>query len=340
MKKLSCTVFALFCTVLLFGQTGRLIEDKATLFAIELEQDTVEFIVVDTALTEKKPLFLWCQGSLPIPLFCEVENYGNYFIGGGISNFDIRNITKYFHLVVISMPKTPVFAKKENLNTAFHYIPNPNEPQEFSEAYIAADYLENYVNRANEVLDFLHQQNWVDHEKLVVAGHSQGTKVATKIAVQNKSVSHLGLFSANPFGRIDQYIREARLNAQLGNITWNQADSLMNSYYDFYAQINNEDSIKSDPSLKAWKSFTETYYDDWLSLEIPIYLAYGTEDRSADLCDIVPLFFIEQDKSNLTFKRYLGLEHNFFELAENGRANHEKPHWNEVMQAFCNWITE
>ena len=77
---------------------------------------------------------------------------------------------------------------------------------------------------------------------------------------------------------------------------------------------------------------------DWLELEIPIYLAYGTEDRAADLNDIVPLFFIQERKNNLTLKRYLGLEHNFFELDEAGKIDLEKPHWNDVMMAFLEWL--
>jgi len=305
---------------------------------MEQETDTIEFIIVDTLIEDRKPIFLWCQGSLPVPLFCEVENYGNYFFGGGVSNFDYSEIVKKYHLVIISMPKTPVLAKKENLNNSFQYIPNPNEPQRFSDEYIKADYLNNYVNRAQYVLKHLKKQKWVSGEKLIVAGHSQGTKVATKLAVSDTSITHVGLFGANPFGRIDQYVRVARLNAQLGNITWTEADSIINTQYDFYRQVQNKDSIEANPHLKAWKTFSEPLYDDWLSLDIPIYLAYGTEDRTSDLCDIVPLFFIEKGKDNLTLKRYLELEHNFFELDENGRANHEKGHWKEVMEEFIKWI--
>ncbi|MFT5823003.1 MAG: pimeloyl-ACP methyl ester carboxylesterase [Crocinitomix sp.] len=338
MKKTAHTLTIFLFSLTSFSQTGSVIENKATLFSIEQKNDTIDFIVVDTLLNKTKPVFLWCQGSLPIPLFCEIPDYGYYFLGGGVSNFDYKRIVKNFHLVVISMPKTPVLVKKENLNSGFEYIPNPNMPNEFLPAYVAADYLENYVERAAAVLKFLKKQKWVSNEKLILAGHSQGTKIATKIAIQNKKVTHLGLFAANPFGRIDQYVREARLNAQLGTISWARADSLINDNYAFYNQINNKDSISANPSLKAWKTFTETYYDDWLSLNIPIYLAYGTEDRTADLCDIIPLFFIEKNKNNLTLKRYLGLEHNFFELSENGRVNHEKGHWNDVMMEFINWV--
>lgn len=340
MKKIAILTLVIFWCSFGFGQEGRVIENVATMFSLEQENDTIEFLVVDAVLNKRKPVFLWCQGSLPVPLFCETENYGYYFFGGGISNFDYKDIVKDYHLVVISMPKTPVLARKENLNANYEYIPNPKEPKQFLKEYIEANFLENYVDRASEVLAFLKKQSWVSSESLVVAGHSQGTKIATKLAVGHNGVSHLGLFSANPFGRIDQYIREARLDAQLGKISWERADSVMNENYEFYEIANNEDSITVNPRLKAWKTFNQTYYYDWLTLDIPIYLAYGTEDRSADLCDIIPLFFIEKNKSNLTLKRYLGLEHNFFELSENGRANHKKGHWDEVMKEFTEWVKE
>ena len=319
-------------------QNGELIEDKALRFSIPQETDTIEFIIVDTLLKDRKPIFLWCQGSLPIPLFGEIESHGYYFFGGGVPNFNYSEIVKRYHLVVISMPKTPVLAKKENLNSSFQYIPAPNEPRTFSIEFLKADYLDNYVNRAQAVLKFLKKQNWVSPEQLIVVGHSQGTKVATKIALENSDVTHIGLFAPSPLGRVDQYIREARLNAQLGKISWAEADSIINSQYDFYRKAQHPDSLQKNPQLIAWKTFSETFYDDWLKLDIPIFIAYGTEDRTSDLCDLVPLFFIEKGKHNLTLKRHLGLEHNFFETNENGRANYEKGHWKEVMEEFIKWM--
>jgi pimeloyl-ACP methyl ester carboxylesterase len=338
MKIFSVLLFIIFGTINIYSQRGVLIENKAILFSLEQNQDTIDFIIVDTTIHEKKPIFLWCQGSLPIPLFCEIESYGYYFFGGGVTNFNIADIVDAYHLVVISMPKTPVFAKKENLNKAYQYTPYPEQDNRFSDAYIEADYLENYVKRAKAVLQFLERQPWVSSDTLIVAGHSQGSKIASKIAVEHPGITHLGLFSANPFGRIDQYVRTARLDAQIGKISWQEADSIINQQYAFFEKVNNVDSIKTNPEFKAWKSFNETYFDDWLALDIPIYLAYGTEDRSADLCDIIPLFFIGEGKKNLTLKRYPGLEHNFFEVSPEGRPNYEKGHWAEVVKTFTEWV--
>ncbi len=337
MKNMPLFFFLLFST-LVQSQEELLIENKAIRFQIQTKQDRIQFIVVDTLLEEKKPIFLWCQGSLPIPLFCEIDGHGTFFFGGGISNFDYKKIVAEYHLVIISMPYTPLLGRKENLNKHYQYVPNKQYPKTFSSSYIAADYLDNYVYRAKKVLKYLRHKKWVDNNKLVVAGHSQGSKIATKIARTNSKVTHLGLFAANPFGRIDQYVRQARLDAKQGEITWEKADSLMNNYYDFYAKSHQEDSIKKNPSLRAWSSFSELFYDDWLKLNIPIYLAYGTGDRTADLCDLIPLFFIQENKNNLTLKRYLHLEHNFFELDKQSKIDYDKAHWPKVMNDFLQWI--
>lgn len=332
-------VLLFFCTTIsIHAQQGKILEGKATMFSIPDTDGTIEFVVADTSFQKKKPILLWCQGSLPVPLFCEVQEGVYHFMGGGVSNFNYQALSTSFHLVVISMPHTPVMASMQQLNQAYQYVPDNNQPRRFSEDFVHADYLENYVNRAEKVLRFLKKQSWVDHNKLIVAGHSQGTKVATKIAAKGLSVTHLGLFAANPFGRIDQYIRQARLDAQMGKISWEKADTIMQDTYEFFSKVHSQDTSIMQPEFKAWKSFNETYYDDWLQLEIPIYLAYGTEDRIADMCDIVPLFFIEKGKDNLTMKRYIGLEHNFFETGQNGRPDYSKSNWNEVMQTFIEWI--
>ncbi|MEM7367914.1 MAG: hypothetical protein AAF587_04890 [Bacteroidota bacterium] len=327
-----------FLTVSGMGQESKLIGQQAIHITINTQQDTIDFMIVDTALTQKKPIFLFCQGSLPLPLFVELEQQGIYMFGGGINNFDYQALVRQYHLVVISMPHTPMIVPQAFLNPQYQYVPDPTKPRQFSQAYLEADYLDNYVRRAKIVLDYLSKQIYVESSRLVVAGHSQGAKVATKIAGSYPAVSHLGLFAPNPIGRIDQFIRQARLDAQLGKISWEEADSMMNEQISFFQTAHHSDSVKKHPYLKAWKTFSEPFYDDWLELTIPLYIAYGTEDRTADLCDLVPLFFIQEGKDNLTLKRYLGLEHNFFEKSRDGRVNYEQAHWPEVMTSFVAWI--
>lgn len=325
--------FLFQCT---FSQQGKIINNQSTSFEISDKNETIEFIVLDTKLNVKKPVLLWCQGSLPYPLYVNSKQDGVWLIGGGITNFDVSNIIKNYHLVIISMPKTPLIADEKEINDSYWYFGNSKDKNIPTLEFQKADYLENYVNRGLKVLKFLKKQNWVDNSKLIVAGSSQGSKVATKIAVANKNVSKLGLFSANPFGRIDQNIRDYRKDAEQKNITWEKANEGIEKKYQMFRDAHNPKKIAEKPELLAWKSFSVPLLDDWLNFNKPIYLAYGTDDIASDLNDIVPLYFIREHKNNLTHKRYLNLEHNFFEV-ENGRPNHEKPHWHEVMNDFVTW---
>ena len=337
MKKLQKTIILLFLVQISFGQNQKTINNQAILFSLKQKNDTIDFIVVDTKTDVKKPIFLFCQGSLPMPLFVKPEKEEIWMIGGGITNFDLVEIKKNYHLIVISMPKTPVIVDEKNLNKSYCYIPNPNEPDEFDKEYVKSDYLENYEKRANEVLKFLKKQKWVEPSKLIVAGHSQGSKVATIIALNNKNVTHLGLFGANPLGRIDQKIRDYRKSAESKQITWTEADEQIENTYQMLRDSYNADALKKEPYLLAWKSFSRPLLNDWLKIKIPTYLAYATNDIAADLCDLVPIFYIQNSKKNLTYKRYLNLEHNFFEVNDDGRANYEKEHWKEVMNDFVKW---
>lgn len=326
----------LLIAVIIFTQNingQKLVENKAIHFTV----DSIDFLVADTSLIIKKPVMLFCQGSQPIPLFIKFDDKGAFFQGGGIANFDMNSVRKAYHLVVISMPETPLVVEKSKLNRNYNYYEDKSNPDVPTKAFMEADYLENYVNRGIRVLNFLKEQTWVDNGKLIIAGHSQGSRVASKIAAQNASVTHLGIFGGNPFGRIDEFVRRARKDAETGKITWEDADRQINEQYDFFRQVNKTGNAETQPELKAWKTFSTPQIHDWLVTDKPIYLAYGTADIAAELCDIVPLYFIQEGKENLTLKRYLNLEHNFFEVKEDGRTDYEKAHWKEVMNTFVEW---
>ncbi|WP_313578684.1 hypothetical protein [Chishuiella sp.] len=317
-----------------FGQ--KVINDEVTSFEINDKNQKIEFIVYDNKLEEKKSILLWCQGSLPYPIYVNT-NDGYWLIGGGTTNFDIEYIKKYYHLVVISMPETPLIVNENEINDSYWYFGNSKDKNTPSIEFQNADYLDNYVNRAIKVLKYLKKQNWVDSKKIVVAGHSQGSKVATKIAKQYKHVSKLGLFSPNPFGRIDQNIRAYRKRAENKEINWETASDNIEKEYQIYYDSFDEAKRKKSPYLIAWNSFSVPLIDDWLTFNKPIYIAYGTNDIASELCDLVPLYFIREKKENLTYKRYLNSEHNFFQIDENGKPDHRNPKWVEVMNNFIDW---
>ncbi|AZQ65240.1 hypothetical protein EI427_23795 [Flammeovirga pectinis] len=327
-----------------FSQAHYTLYDKVTVFSLttEANKDSIKFLVVDTEITQKKPVFLFCQGSLPLPMFMGLKGMETpFFFGGGISNFNINSITQKYHLVVISMPHTPIVVDSTHLSPyGNYYIPDPKQPQQLLKAFTDADYIDNYVDRSLEVLDFLKKQPWVDSSQCVVFGHSQGSKVATKLALKNKDISHIGLSGANPFGRVDQYIRTTKQDARNNKISWEEAEKRINLNYNNYEDSFNPDSVKVHSYLRSYNSFSEPLFDDWLALDIPIFLTYGTEDNASELCDIIPLFFIEQGKKNLTVRRWINCDHNYFPLDENKQPNYKKGHWKDVIIEFLAQVEE
>lgn len=322
----------------LSAQVSRSTIGEYTHFQLVRAQDTIDFLIADTALNQRKPVLLFCQGSQPVPLFIDFGK--GEVVPVPLGNFDLSNMRKYYHVAVISMPNTPVVAKVDQVNDAYAFVPDLHHPTRYSEAFLRNDRLDNYVDRANAVIAFLLRQQWVDPNGLVVAGHSQGARVAAGIAAANKHVALLGLFGYNPMGRMTQEVWKYRLQAQQGKITWEAADSLQQRQYAFYKEVLNADSLRKYPSYGAWRSFSTGTLEDLSKLDIPIYVAYGSEDYIALNCDLLPLFFIQQGKSNLTLTRYPHLEHNFFEVGPDGKADHVKKHWVQVMNAFIQWAAD
>src|SRR5690606_96523 len=172
-----------------------------------------------------------------------------------------------------------------------------------------------------KVWNFLKKQSWVDKNQFIVAGHSQGAREAVAIAHSNKSVTQIGLFGYDPKGRFEQEIRRIRKFAETGSISWEEADSLSESWLKFYETSLKENEKKVSPGLISWISYNIPSLPLLLELKIPVYIAYGSADIVSDNCDLLPFYFSEKGKSNLTLIRYAGLEHNFFPLDSEGNPD-------------------
>jgi pimeloyl-ACP methyl ester carboxylesterase len=330
---------SLTVNVLLFGQSSNpKIAEGYTHFQTTLKKDTIDFVVADTNLTVKKPVLLFCQGSQPVPLFFDFPDQG--IIPVALNNFDVNEMKKHYHVVVISMPKTPVTVGWDHLNKQYNYVLDTASEYSYDPEFVKADYLENYVARANHVLKYLSKQKWVDNEQLVIAGHSQGSHVALGIAHANKNVTQLGLFGFNPLGRIDQYIRSARKQAEAGEITWQHADSIQKEIYEEYQSYNKPDITQNSYFANSWKSFSKSQLSELVNLKIPVYIAYGSNDINSDFCDLLPLYFIEKGKSDNKVIRYPNLEHNFFPIDKNGYPDYQNGKWYWVMNSFISWSVQ
>lgn len=304
-------------------------------YNISDKKDNIDFIVLRKDKDIKKPILLFCQGSLPVPLFLKDNNDT---INLQLSNFDLDYMSKEYNVVVVSRPFTPVIVDTSEINSSYSYVTDKyNNPHSFDTSFQKNDTKEVTSRRVNKVWKFLKKQRWVDKTEFIIAGHSQGSREAVEIASNNKDVTKIGLFGFSPEGRYKETIRQYRIAAENGEISWRKADSLTLEWLEYYkSTLTDYDKLDRLFSY-SWKSFNEPSLPKLLKLKIPIYVAYGSNDIGAVNCDFLPFYFAREHKENLTIKRYGGLEHNFFETDENRVPNYDKPHWIEVMNQFIDW---
>jgi dienelactone hydrolase len=276
---------------------------------------------------KRKPLLLFCQGSLPQPL---IKYTGDQCYA--VFPFDTSIFEDAYHLVIISKPYVPAVAEASTLGPNFVYQDpiTSSTPTPYSERNL----LDYYVDRNVFILDFLAKLPFIDSQKIVVAGHSEGSTVAAKLATQSKRVTHLIYASGNPFGRIMAMIGKDRA-------TEKENTSATESEFDYWEQVvaNKDDLNAADgDTFKATYDFSMPPMDYLERLKIPVLVCYGTKDYGAPFNDYLRVAMIRQQKKNFTFKSYLGLEHNFFPLKENGQPDYDRFNWDKVATDWLLWL--
>ena len=180
-----------------------------TRIPFQFQGEDVNIIILSAGMkhdTIKKPLFLFVQGSLPRPLFFYDKNGNQY---GAPIPFKPLPFFKDYHFIVIGKPGVPLIAKYEDIEqTQFNY----KDPKtgDFTRTYCKNNHLDYYVKRNKAVLKYLSKQKWVDKDKIVVAGHSEGVQVALKMAIDKAKMTHLILLNAGLEGRIMSIITHER----------------------------------------------------------------------------------------------------------------------------------
>ncbi len=292
----------------------------------------------EAALKKHKPLFIFCQGSLPNPLIIKTSQ-GE----ASVFPFNYVDYIDDYHLVIISKPGIPIAPNAETLDERYCY--RDSTTNIFPSTFIQNNYADYYVKSTNVVIDHLCHQNYVDTSLIIIAGHSQGAKIATKVATTNDKITHLIYLSGNPLGRFDELIRKERRAVTQGKITAKEAQKNINQLYKHWETIN-QDPTATDKywgdSNYAWSSFSKPVIDDLLALDIPIWMGYGTADYGSEFCDLIPLYFIQARKFNLYHHPYVNLEHNFFPVDEKtGIPQYEKdPQWDQIASDFFLWINQ
>jgi dienelactone hydrolase len=300
-------------------------------FQIYYKGDPVDILVKSAKGEElkKKPLLFFCQGSLPVPLILIYE--GNK----GFGTFPFKpdsSLCQDYHVVIVGKPYIPVLADISKLQKDYTYVDSTGK---FPAKYIERDLLSYSSSRNLAVIDYLQKQPWVSATKLVVAGHSEGSAIAAKMASQSKKVTELIYSGGNPLGRMLTVIARDRQF---------ETDSTRYAEMDFkrWEQITNDPENMIDTKGDTYKNTYEysipplTYLE---KLKIPVLVTYGSKDAgTAPFVDYMRLECIRKKETNFTFTPYIGTDHNFFGFKTNGEVDYDKYNWDIVAIDWLNWL--
>jgi len=277
-----------------------------------------------------KPLFFFCQGSLPIPLILHQgkDHYGTF-------PFNPDSLSNKYHLVIISKPYVPLIADVTSLKPNFTFVDSTGN---FPKDYMDRNLLSYYVPRNIAIIKYLQQQPWVSSKRLIVAGHSEGSTIGVKMASELKDVTHLIYSGGNPMGRILSIIEQKRAYETDTDSTKYGEDNI-NHWVDIVANRNDMSNSQGD-TYKALYEFSEPMITYLEKLKIPVLVTYGTKDWSSPYNDFLRVDIIRQNKNNFTFKAYIGTEHNFFPLTEDNKPNYNIFNWDKVANDWLKWLNE
>ncbi|MGV9003895.1 hypothetical protein [Flavobacterium sp.] len=319
-------IFFLFLTTsILFGQKKPEDFGYKTL-TFEYQKENVAVIIQSKKGEEliAKPLFFWCQGSLPQPVIKYNDKGALY----GTFPFNVDDFLDTFHIVIVGKPDIPIISNVSELKENFCFL---NENNQVTKSYSDKNYLDYYVKRNNFILQKLRNEKWVSKTILVVAGHSEGSTVAATMALKNKKITHLIYSSGNPYGRILSILEES--------IYYNQNYDTVD-YWKIV--VNNKDNLNftGGDTYKCTYSFSQPSAKALQKIKIPILITYGSKDWSAPFNNMFYLETITNKLKNITVIPYSNLDHNFFPVNEKLEPNYEIYNWENVGKDWINWITK
>ena len=299
-----------------------------TEYQIPVDQDTVFFYTYQKPGTQPNAVYITLPGSNAENIYTWHNAGRSEFWFNSLTDFDFSYLPDNYLLVIVAKPGFGFCGKSDE-----DHIP---------EKYWKYTSLDDRVFRANLALEYAKKHLVKNPKKVVAFGYSEGFYVGAKLAVVNKSITHLGIGGGGGYIDFYDFILE---NQKTG--LKNQADpdtiiSWSRSIIETFQQIMADPDSREMTygySNKRWASFAEPPVKNLTTLNIPIFQVHGTEDdmTPVESAYIVPLEFARLKKSNLTFKLYARCDHSLVEKTPDGK---EIEHKGEMMNAFFRWVDE
>jgi len=291
--------------------------------------------------------------SLPKPtiVFITGSNFTPFFVNGECYAFpfNIYKHKKKFNFVIVNKPGIPMFddsLRNAYLNESFNGSNYLDSTGHIPDKFIKNNNCDYYVKTHNDVINYLIKQTWVDKEHIFVLAHSQGTRIASSLALVNKNIKKVVLSSPGSVNnRFFESIRKIRYDESFELFNNEQAqhkiDSIHQRYSDLILHKTDNEKLFDGGTYYSYASFTfPTTKQKLFQIKQPVLVIYGTNSNQDLDCDYLNLVLMERDKKNVTVKPYVGYDHNFFKDVYNdkGEVINRTFNWDSVMTETFNWL--
>ncbi|MRM84001.1 alpha/beta hydrolase [Riemerella anatipestifer] len=309
-------------------------------YQIIKKNDTINFHIF-TKNKENKKILLFIQGSGPQSIYHIIEKNDTIrkensdtfdVIKNNIvysSNpFSLKNFPNDYNLVIISKKGFKFETKNNDTIATKSYYQNEN--------------LNYRVWQSDEVVKYITTKIIKHPTKVVALGHSEGTDVVAKLGTVNKKITHIGYWSGGANTQFYDFALLDRRKVYEGKMSDEEYkekyDSLVNQMNSIFSDPNNINKEFFGCTYERWSGFSEPAIENLLKINVPIFVVHGAKDESVPVESslLIPLEFIRNNKSNLTYKFYPDLNHSLMTVPND--SNKEPiSKWNEIFDEFIKW---
>ena len=308
----------------------------------DVQLGDIHFYVTVKGIDQDKPLLFVVSGCNGLPTMLVVQCGDKSVQLGTVPPDQINYFSDQFHVAFISKAETPFCdtVRVEEINP----MKNLEEYQP-SEEYIKKCGMEWEVQASMIIIDSLCRMLPNSGNKIIAMGFSEGGILVTKLAAENKKITHLVSVVSTGLNQFYSSIINLRMDEVIGKMTHQETQAAIDSLFAVYKKIysdpyNTEKWYYGHP-YKRWGSFCNFIpLENLVKLDIPIYYINGSIDRSSPIlqADYIMLEFLRLGKTNLTYTVLPGVEHSLYEvIVENGEEK-AVSHRNEVFKMIFDWI--
>jgi hypothetical protein len=302
----------------------------------------IDFYVTEKGIDQEKPLVFMVSGSRGLPIMLVVQTGEKSRQIGTVPPDQIKYCSEKFHVALISKAGTPFC---DTLRAEeFNPMKNLEEYQPSAE-YVQKCGMEWEVQASSIVIDSLYNMLPISENKIIAMGFSEGGRIATRLAAENKKITHLVSAISGGLNQFYSSIINNRIDAATGKMTHQEAqaeiDSLFAVYEKIYRDPHSTEKWYYGHPYKRWASFcTDIPLDHLVKLDIPILFLNGSTDRSTPIleADYVKLEFLRLGKTNLTYQVLPGVDHSFYEVVVEDGKEKGVSHRKEAFEMMIDWI--